>query len=356
MLKLIAGVLFGALLVVACSGQTVKVTHASEARERPDSIPLTRRFVDSTFLTTLWQVAAGAASDEFDTPFLMHASERALVVWDATRLQLTALNSAGSVVWRSGQVGAGPGEFRQVRDLEPMGGGAIALLDNGNRRVTAVDESGAFQHSVMLQGVGSADQFFSLGGGVALFPTSPTETRGVVVVDSNGRVTDSLPLPWAPLAHLDPLVRQLVTIESDRSNYRVIALKLGDGFWAQRVSDGFRGEYIEGWYREHQDFPAVIRQQAKDGRAVVRLAPTPMSAVGGAVEGDALLILFAGATDRAGRIVDVYRVRSAAYRCSFLLPEQSNSIELRGGTLFSITAAEVSGVVAYDVRRVLQSC
>lgn len=77
------------------------------------------------------------------------------VVFDAGDFRVKRLGADGKLVWQQGRNGGGPGEYRHVVDVHALGDGLVAILDEGNRRVTFLDGNGAHLGDVKV-GAGAA--------------------------------------------------------------------------------------------------------------------------------------------------------------------------------------------------------
>ena len=325
------------------------------ARQRPATAPTTRSFIDSGLVRERWRFPADARDTTLVMPFLLSATDRGVWVWDA-RPELVFIDASGHPGARLGRFGSGPGEFRQVRDLEEDGRGGVALLDRGNLRISLVDSLGKLRRTIPISTLAEFDQFFVDPDGFTILSSAVGDARSFVHIDSAGTVTDSAPFPLPEYTQLDPLVRQSTTVQSAGSPYRAVAFRMGDGFF---VSDQRRPGtpiFEAGWYLEHLDFPAVIDRVAQDGRRSTRLARMTPSIVSATIDRNTLFFLFVGKTKAYGRIVDVYAAGTTEYQCSFLLPERGIGIELHGSTLYAILGEDPFTVVALDVTTVLSHC
>jgi hypothetical protein len=74
-----------------------------------------------------------------------------IVVADAGASELRAFDAEGRFLWRQGGRGAGPGQYRAVRDVWRLPGDSVAALDGRLRRVVVVDPEGNDVRTVSVE-------------------------------------------------------------------------------------------------------------------------------------------------------------------------------------------------------------
>ena len=240
----------------------------------------------------------------------------------------------GTRAWSFGGKGRGPGEFQRVRDVELDGRGRTWILDPDNARLTVVGRDGALDRMIPLTDVeGRPDQVVPLAGGGALVLVSSREAP-VARVDSAGRVVGRLSFPWDGASDVHPMAGQVVAARHPASGAWAAAYTTGDGFF---LGDGPTWRPVHGWYAEPVPFPDVLVRTSgsplRRSRSTRLVDPT-FAAKSVTLSPTRLYVLFAGSTELAGRLVDVYDLEDGGYLRSLVLPRPVQGIALGGDVLY----------------------
>lgn len=266
---------------------------------------------------SLERTIAGGSSDELLMPGSIAATSRGeLVVFDYGAMEVRAFSRDGKSLWREGRKGAGPGEYRNVMDLKVRPNGEIALLDMANRRITALSPSGKVVRTLPIKLNSSRFVALSDSNSYALVgDDSITLWKSVTL---NGGAGRQMPVPGSLVARHALAREQFTAALGDRS---VMAYRWSDKILVLQ-QDGSVESIIDGI--EPITLPDVRKYPAKYGNftgVVARIDPkaTPATLFV-AAHGHQIFVLFAGASDKRGRIIDTYDADTKRYTGSYLLP------------------------------------
>lgn len=332
--------------IVACVVLAIAACGGDRSANEGQDAPAARRVAVARW-DTLWALGGGLQDSVLLQPTRLAAAGDRVYVFDHAAGRLLAVSRTdGSVAWSAGRKGAGPGEFRHVRDLEVGPDGLPMLLDVGNGRITTLSRTGAVARETRLRGVGYADQFAPLADGRAVLLTEHPDSA-LAVVDGGGGIAQRLGVPWAEFAQLDPLVRQ-GTLASGADGRWAFGFALGDGWFG---FTGTRAEHGRRAYVEPAPFPRVVEE--REGNSVVtQLASyTPCSVCGMAIDGADLYVLFGGRTENRHAVLDRYDLREGRYRESLVLPAKATEAAVAGGTVFILVEDPAPALLALRPRR-----
>lgn len=122
-------------------------------------------------------------------------------VYDGSSHQMFLFSPDGTLLRKLGREGGGPGEIRSNNGMVALGDGGIALWDAQNGRITRFDTAGAFLTSWPTPSDFSTSRGLVADRSGALYLRRPVEPPlegavigrlGLVRVDTNGRLSDSL--------------------------------------------------------------------------------------------------------------------------------------------------------------------
>lgn len=230
-------------------------------------------------------------------------------VFDHGLLNLQAYSCTGGFLWSSGREGDGPGEFRFVRDVALSGDDVVSLLDVRTGRIVRLSSDGRNVGATPLPATGRAEQLQPLADNkYTLLSVIPTQQ--FITIDSTGAILSAVPTPWAGRDDLSFLATQ--GVRANEGERWVYAFTFGSGWFG--FDKGRLMDYT-GPYLEYIPFPEVEESAMR-----ARLKATVRSALDVALAGDSVLILFAGQSDRAGRLIDTFRFQDGSYLGSQLLP------------------------------------
>lgn len=295
-----------------CAG-AVECAWAQERRWLPDPVE-SAVFVD-------------VEGDLFGDPRSIRGSpDGGFLLADWADFAVRAFSSSGEPVWRFGRVGAGPGEFFRFDDVEYDFDGQLLVLDSDNLRLTVLDSRGGLVGSLRLPR-GEVRQVmpssFSPGDRVVT-PRDRGEALWLAV-SSAGNVTRSGPASpftfnetieaesWAT-----PLPDGGAVIVFRWSSQMIV---LGPDGHIERTVDGVEPIQFAEATTENPD----IEIGGFRITGVTRIDRETAIEATRAVTADSsrLLVLFNGATEDAGRIVDTYSASEGRYMGSYLLPHRS---------------------------------
>lgn len=277
---------------------------------------------------TVWQVGGNAKDSTLFNPFLVAATRDIVYLYDAGVQRITALSAAdGSIRWTFGSAGAGPDEFRGVRDIKALAGGGVAVLDPRNNRIVELDAAGAVRRRIPLESVGHAEQLVPIANDRFVLLTMAPDSA-FAVLDAGGRVVDRIPLPWAGFAKLDPIARQGYL--AGRGGRWVFGFSVGDGWFAfDDVSPrGFAGRYVE-----HTEFPEL----ETTGKGATQMAEyNSCSACSIAVSDSLVFVHFGGYGNTPGAVVDRFRFVDGKYLGSYQLPLRATVVEVDQDRVYAL--------------------
>lgn len=276
---------------------------------------------DRTWFRGGWRVAGGvpAESPELFNPIYLAATDSLLITYDLGDFAVKAFHLDGSLAWKFGRLGRGPGEFESVADMQMDHSGRIWLTDASNLRITILGSDGKMVRLVTLNNsVWSAiparsDSFFA---------KLPLRTAFYDVFDPSGKMVAHLPMPKILLSLDHNQAVQNAT--ANRRGILVSALR-----WA---SDFFIIDLGTRRVREHVGIDSIgpakaltqklkIDDQTVVGHRIDPRAEAVNESVG--IDQDYLYLLVRGSTQAAQRIVDRHRISDGAYEGSYLLPSRT---------------------------------
>lgn len=270
--------------------------------------------------------------------------------------KIRAFTSDGEPLWTTGSGGQGPGEFLGFWDVEYDSDGNLLVLDRRNRRLTLLDPAGSVVNMTPLPEERMAEILPShwRPGHVALLPHDQSAAWWLAVSPEGQVHPQRGPMPARRFP--SPLITE------------AFAAPLPDGGaalvfrWSSQViifdTRGAVRATFDGI--EPIPFPAVVSytpdRNAFRGFRIGRVRRIDPAAVPAArsvaAHAGRIFILFGGATDRAGRIVDTYTVSDGSYLGSYLLPSPVQSIAiLSDGRLATLDTSFIPTVSLWSLRR-----
>ena len=280
--------------------------------------------------------AGGTSADTFLLqPLALTADEEHVYVLDRGGSRVVALRAVdGSVAWLAGREGSGPGELERPQGITRSPRGEVVVSDAGNGRLTVLGTDGRFRRTIALSTPPYFDNLCALAGGSMLVrsigPVDP-----VFRVDTTGAAFGTPSLPWKDLNGLHgAIARQGWLVNVPGTGDCVFALRLGRGF--TRYSAGRFGPahpYVEGY-----DVPATEVQRGSRGEFKGESVTGLVEAARGiGVSGTELMVAFWGRSERQGRVLDYYDLRSGAYLHSEPLP-YFEGFAAAGGRAYLLTS------------------
>jgi hypothetical protein len=286
---------------------------------------------DTTWIPGL-HIGSGPSDTTLISVAQIVADSTGLYVADFTPGRILHFCHDGRLLWSVGRKGGGPGEFREPRVMELDGDGRLWVLDSGNRRIVKIGHDGTILERIRLEDV-DPEKIIPLPHGEAMIRTRAG--LPFAHLDSTGHVLDESPLPWPDLAAMNRMATQTVTAVDPATGQWFAAFSIGDGFvpFSGARWSGYRGQYVEA-----VPFPEIkVTRTTSGNRTVTNTGfgerPT-FAARSATVSPERLYLLFDGATDRAGRLVDSYDRTDGHYVESYVLPDKAQYIAWYSGGLY----------------------
>jgi len=289
-----------------------------------DAAAQSRHWLDGT-----WKAVGGVSPDspELLNPLYLAALDSLLVVYDFGDFAVKGFRRDGSLAWRFGRKGHGPGEFEAVADLQVDQSGDIWVTDASNLRIVILHPNGQLARQVTL-----VDQVWSAlpARDKAFFAKRPLRTPFYDRLDSTGAQTQHLQLPKV-FTGLD-YNQAVQNAASGRWGFAVTALR-----WASNV---FVIDLTSGNVREFLGIDSLLPAGAISQRIKVPDGHgKPQAAVGHRIDPKAspvnegvtldhsyVYLLIRGAADRTRRVIDRHRLSDGSYDGSFVLPSKAAAI------------------------------
>jgi hypothetical protein len=315
------------LLLLAASA-TIASCGTSEGNDAP-AAPGPRR-IATTLWDTVFVVGSSARDSSLLLPFRPVAGGAGVYLPDFYGNRVLSYDSLGHLAWSYGRKGAGPGEFRRIRDVKVDAAGQAWVLDQRNLRLTVITASGQATRMIPLAELpANPEGVVPLRGGDAIVVLN--DTLPLVRITPDGHVAADLPFPWAQFRTLHPLATQLATAAEPRTGRWVAAFQNGNGFFRFRDSApaGRRNLYVE-----NVPFPEI--QVTRTGNSVESgFRNPPVSAAESiSLSPTRVYVLFGGRTGLARRIVDVYSLDDGRYIESVRLPRAVDHLAWGNGGFY----------------------
>lgn len=258
-------------------------------------------------------------------------------VWDEGRSAVLALSLHGTVDWRYGGQGGGPGEFAGVRGIDVDDRGRTWVLDPNNLRVSILTPFGTLQTAFRMPiGVGYLDRLSTLGGSRALLMGSGPVVH---VIDDRGRVLTSRPHPYAGMSDLHMINGYNAAIRDARSDSIAFFFYYGGGF--VRTDSALSRVAALTPYVEKSVIPDVevqVTRMENGGTRTVTGIGRPPVVEAGVADGGVLHLLIGDHPDYPNRLVDRYSIGSGEYLGSWLLPAQTSAFDVSGDRIATLEA------------------
>jgi len=308
-----------ALLCVLSTLVVLPDLPAQKKPQPPSQVPVRRWLAAPTFVRSF----AGPAGDELLMPgSLVSTTNGQLALFDFGAMELRAFSIEGRQLWRTGRKGAGPGEFRNAMDVKVLSNGDITVLDMGNRRITAVSRSGRLLRTIPLRF--SSSRFIPLSDTTRVALATDDSGAFWSAVNRRGEVVERGVAPPS-IALQNSLAKEMFTTSLGSGS--VVTFRWSNKF-AILDAKGSVAKMVDGI--EPLPFPSIKSYPMKVGKFTGRVSRINPQAIPGALSvasnGEQIFILFAGATDKRGRIIDVYDGKTGAYAGSQLLSTPAQEI------------------------------
>ncbi len=292
----------------------ITMAHAWPLSAQSSGQPVRRKFAEG-----IWSERALVGGSVLLQPFYLKLVNNSLVLFDQGDFQLKAFSlDTGKQLWQFGRRGQGPWEISQLNDLQVSSTGTILLADGANARVTELDSTGGRLrmvplHSTIRRILPIADGGFLAKGGLKPYWD---------VFDAKGNPTGSLSIPDF-LDGLEYLAAEPINEAIDEL-HSAIAFR-----WSDRLIllDHSGRVVASGRGPERIEFPTISSYKARSASegdiTISRVSPDAIWAAFAVTQvGSEIWVLFVGASKDAGRLVDRFDRRSAAYLGSLRLPHR----------------------------------
>jgi hypothetical protein len=286
---------------------------------------------------------AGGGSDRDTTfldPYLLTATRDRVYIVDADQ-RVLAYDTLGHRIWRTGQTGSGPGEYRNIRDIKIGSNQEVWVNDPATARITRLDRDGKVRGFVSLQRVGHSEVMAPGPSGVSLLPAYAD--ADILVIDTGGVVIDRDTILWPGYRQLENLSRQVHLASDPVTGRWVMGFQFGNGWFAFDAQGGSARRY----YVEPTRFPAVVREVSNGGQTVAtKLVRGDLSGASISLSGDTVFVLFGG-KDKSREKLDLYSWTSGNYLGSIALPEKVDDAAVAGSFIYTITSVPLPKLVVY---------
>jgi len=289
--------------------------------------------------------------DYFGNPWGMVAIPGGFIVNDGG-VTLRAFNSDGTIRWKFGQRGGGPGEFIAVRDVTVTDDGKVLALDSDAVRITILDAVTGDMVATVPVGrevTSGLDRILPVESpNLAIVQHGATERGNWSLLDATGAVvkTYTLPPPCEALvcSALTAVTEDGSGVVSYRWSSDLVFLN-PDGS-VREIQDGIEPARMPKPVTYNVD-PADLGMEgvAKGPIVVTKVDPTATEVTRSmTVGGSRVFILALGSTENRGRIVDVYTIANG-YEGSFLLPSAASDIAVIDNNILVTLSTQLFPVV-----------
>lgn len=243
-------------------------------------------------------------------------------------LAVQAFSPRGEPLWRFGRDGRGPGEFLQLGHME-YNGDTLLVLDNKNRRLTAVSADGQLLSSQRLPTELSQVLPAFGSGRRALRPFVGGRDTLWMSVSESGAVASAALMPGAISFQGDLAGASFTSragagaVVAFRWSSQLVLLDENGGVRA--VADGIERVAFPKMqtYEVYPDIKGVTKMTVH--RVDPKATPAARSV---AADSRRVFVLFRGGTEYRDRIVDTYDAHVGDYRGSILLPREVADIAI----------------------------
>jgi hypothetical protein len=315
--------------------------HDGASPREVDEVREVRRLLEVTW-HPLWEAEGTGTDSMFSGPLRMVADSGHVYILDRGRNAVVALNAAdGKLSWRYG----GPGSGAQLRapnafSLAPSG--QVVVFDSEPSRLVILNASGREVRQITVAGVGVSSGLCAMPDGTFVVAPLDPSLGPLVHLSARGSVLKQIDLPWRELNRAPSLGRQLLLAGTEDSC--AAALVLGRGF----------GFLSGGSFREFRDYVEPVeapRVESVNGGTVQRVRSPVLATSSISFGHDTLAVAFAGRTEHAGRIIDLYDARGGTYLGSYLAPTYVKRFAHAAGRLYVLTESfGATRVAAYVIR------
>jgi hypothetical protein len=266
-------------------------------------------------------------------PYLMDVAGDTVVVADGGDMTIKAFRKDGTLLWKAGRIGAGPGEYRSPFDLHIDTHRRVWIYDPANARMTVLQPDGSLLRTIPF--ATRLTKFLPRANG-SIWALPAREHPFIVEYDSTGTTLRKFDVPP------DRVGRSLLEIESwitatSRGGAAVVSVQ-SDRFYLVD-STGREIRAYRGVQPQDLPKPVPVTVQGPGGRKDKGFRADPnakYTAIATTADSDRLLMLYGEAGPRPKRTVDAYRVSDGLYLASYLIPEEAGAIRTANGYLVAL--------------------
>lgn len=288
------------------------------------------------FRTVVWDTVMLVGGTVDDTviqdPIRIAASHNALFVFDHGRSALTKIDLRGKVEWIRGRRGAGPAEYRKVRDIA-IGSSCVFVMDAENARIAKVDiRTGVTLGYIQIQKLGFGEWVREIDKNTILVITAG-QGAAANLIDTLGVVTQKFPLALPNYSNLDGIASQVVVSVTQRPSPKWIAGYLMSDWWASynNSAAAYTSKFVD-------DIPeAVVKHYSQGAKQITAITSAVFSVRGIYDDGQKVMMLYGGSTKLQGRVLDYYDSKTGRYVESRVLPVRLSRFAVRGNQICGVT-------------------
>lgn len=260
-----------------------------------------------------WQVVRtiGLDAELFDQPRRMLATSDRIIVADGATNTIKSLRIDGTLQWKSGRTGSGPGEYRDIVDMAIDSAGNVLVYDEGLHRLTVLDGAGKVTRVVQLPDRTDRVAFTSRTTYLLLNTAADTLAR---VIDTSGMISRALVRMPSDLKPTAGLAREMSSV-----------LTVGQGYlitfrWSSRMQlidrRGEPGRQCTGI--DSLSFASIIETKLKNVAGMTnirarRMDPKARQAAVGATLFSSRIAVVSGISNQKQRVLDLYALPCGPY-------------------------------------------
>lgn len=262
----------------------------------------------------LWTVGGDPADTLLLLPMELVVSEDVVFVLDTYGHRVSGFDGAsGRHLWSRGGRGTGPADLNAPRLMQLAFGGGVDVADGGNARIARFGPSGETAAPIPVRGTPQVHGLCATGEGEWLLATMIPGERLLRYAPARDTIIP-IGLP-GPYAESEPAIATQAQLAGDGRGGCALTFSLGAGF--ALFEEGGFGPFRP--YVEPLDLPDADVRTTEE-RTRERILDIQAGALDAKFVGDEVWILFGGATEYAGRLLDRYDRSTGNYEGSLVLP------------------------------------
>lgn len=284
---------------------------------------------------TIFEIGGALEDTLLLNPRLLAGGEVRFYVYDYGDATLKAFALDGTLEWTFGGHGSGPGEFRNVFDVEEAEDGTVWALDGGNTRVTAIGPDGQLSANLPARGIMARD-IIPLHDEILLTPMSP-ENVFAVALGEDGERLEEVTFPVPELEKASFQLRGTVGTRARKDGTWAATFPFGNMLLVNRGRDPYcAGRLIEG-----RPIPATLPESG---------SLPDIWAAGIFMADSSVFVLARGESDHDLRILDEYALSDCRYLRTVELPRRVVAATYAGGVFTLAYEDPAPGVIGLRPR------